>query len=184
MHFAKSIRFTIGDEQCHFRSITPDDVDEKYAEALRRQQKYIAARNDNITVEFQKNYVREIMTSQQNAICGLFVNGQLKGTSGIQSLKRNGSQPATMGFFVLDPNERGRGYGKAMIWAATTLATVECHINRMEAGLLLDNTPSLKAFLSFGFELMSESNGTGRVGMDAKNMKMPKHVENVQIVDA
>ena len=128
MELDKYLAFSLRAEKCEFRVMLPHEVTEKYIVGLREQGQYLENANKKISVPEQLDYVARILESPDDLLMGLFVEGELVGTSGIQTFGEpcqerisSDASCATMDVFVFDPSDRGKGCGKAMIWAGVYL---------------------------------------------------------------
>lgn len=170
------LEFSFNNEKHIFRTLTPQDVDMAYVIALREERTFIKNRTDVITIEYQQNYVNNILVSDNDTICGLYSGSKLVGTSGIQNLSSDKSKNrkmklavgstanCTLGIFVLGDSLKGRGYGKALVWASCYLSYCQLGITFFEASMLKHNVPSRKAFLACGFSICAES----KIGLNLK----------------
>lgn len=180
MKLACALEFSLGLHNCVFRTLTIDDVTDDYVGALMAQRKYLLRNPPLITLEWQKTYVERILDSESDTIMGLFVGEELVATSGIQAIHQRVAP--VIGIFVLKPENRGRGFGKTVVWAASRLAQLGAGAERLEAGMELDNLPSLRAFLACGFSIVGESPAGYRVGASLTALRQPDGVFNVQVV--
>ena len=62
------------------------------------------------------------------------------------------SRKAEYGFFLGEAEERGKGIGKEMLKLTMKFAFEELGIHKLYARAFADNAPSVKSFLSCGFE--------------------------------
>jgi len=149
MNFTSKLLFQKNYSQCEVRCIYANDVNEDYIEGLRRQTSYIKNIPNRITLKKQKDYVRNIDKSDHDCILGLFLDGQLIGTSGVQNA--DGDNEPSIGVFIFNTEVRGLGLGKALIWASCYILREIFHTEEMYAGMKKSNIPSYKSFLSCGF---------------------------------
>ena len=63
----------------------PHEVTESYIVGLREQGQYLENANKKISLPEQSDYVARILESPDDLLMGLFVEGKLVGTSGIQT---------------------------------------------------------------------------------------------------
>ena len=124
MELDKYLAFSLRAKKCQFRVVLPHEVTESYVIGLREQERYLINTKKKITLPEQSAYVARILESSDDLLMGLFVEGELVGTSGIQMFEEpcqegisSDASYAAMGVFVFNPSDRDKGYGKTMIWA-------------------------------------------------------------------
>ena len=179
MELDKKITFICNSEHCEFRSINENDVTEAYIEGLKNQRKYLENKPASITIESQKYYINNIVESEYNTICGLFINSVLVGTAGIQNITTENK--TTIGIFIFNKNLKGRGLGKTLVWASCYLLKNSLGIEEFGAGMEKTNIPSLKSFLACGFDLSSEDEVNYMVKLNIENLQQPSFISKVQI---
>jgi len=177
----KKIVFTCQNDICEYRTILPGDVTKNYISGLKNQNSYLVNNPSDINMEKQKDYVLKKNLSNNDTICGLFINSVLIGTAGLQNITGNGN--TTIGIFVFSSNIRGKGFGKTLVWASCLIASYIFNKTIFEAGMEKDNIPSVKSFLSCGFKIISEDEKYHRVQLYLKNLKKPTFINNVKIVN-
>ncbi len=158
MNFASKLLFQKNYSQCEVRCIYANDVNEDYVEGLRRQTSYIENIPDRITLTKQKDYICNIDKSEHDCILGLFLEGELIGTSGVQNA--DGNNKPSIGIFIFNSEVRGLGLGKTLIWASCYILRKFFYIEDMYAGMKKSNIPSYKSFLSCGFMKTHEDEDT------------------------
>ena len=188
MELAEYLEFYLRAEKCQFRVLLPHEVTESYLVGLREQQKYLINTKKKITLPEQSAYVARILESSDNLLFGFFVEGELVGTSGIQTCGESGqdrifsdSSYATMGIFVFNMSNRGEGYGKAMIWAGVYLLSSILKTNSFRAGMEKQNIPSLRTFLSCGFQKYEEVGDTFKLSLVIDQLKKPEFVTDISV---
>lgn len=150
MIITNRLEFKVGKKSCIFKIINNNDVNKNYINGLRSQKSYLISNPDEITIEYQKQYINRIIDSEKDCIFGLWVNGTLIGTSGVQNITKDGI--ASIGIFIFDKNFRSLGFGKTMVWASCSLLYSHNKIELFSASMFKKNLPSLNSFLSVGFE--------------------------------
>ena len=75
------------------------------------------------------------------------------------------------GFVLVDPDKRGKGYGRAMLKSGLMYAFTIYHARRVTLGVFEDNIPAYRCYLSAGFRETGERetyviDGTERVAID------------------
>lgn len=154
MYIENKIVFELNACRCEYRALKPDDVTDEYVEALVNDTGFIE-NAQGVTVQTQRKYVQSIVDSQSNAICGVFYNNTLAGTSGIQFEATR----ATFGILVFD-RYRGLGLGKSLVWLASVYCSEFFDVDCFCAGAKEENIPSIRSFLSCGFKEKNKNCGT------------------------
>ena len=113
MELDKSLFFKIKDMNCEFRTLHDSDVSKEYVDGLKQQTKYIMNIPKNVSISSQKKYVKDVLCSKDDTICGLFINNKLVGTAGVQSSrsfllsnKVTTEYVATIGIFLFNKIEK------------------------------------------------------------------------------
>ena len=177
MNLSNKLFFLFKNDRCELRGITPDDVTSDYVNGLIDQQEYLL--NRQTTIESQREYVKNINESDNDAIFGLFINGELIGTSGVQGL--NGI--VSIGIFIFKPEMRGKGYGKILVWASCLLINKTFGYRYFFAGVKKDNVASWKAFMACGFS-MTEKDGDYILTTDSLTSSKPRLPAELKLVMA
>ena len=154
MDIEKSFIFKKGSDSYELGSIGEADVTDHYVKALQDQKSYIQNIQADISLEKQKEYVKKNRLSKNQSILGLFVNGRLIGTSGVQNIMGPGF--TTFGIFVFGKDARGKGYGKILVWATTCLLNQTLGCKQFSAGMEKTNIASFKAFKACGYDILKE----------------------------
>jgi len=187
------VRFGIEDNLFTFRSLNPDDVKMSYILALKRQKSFIENRLDDITMDFQKKYVGDIIRSSSDTICGLFTQDELVGTSGIQNISADNygkrtmkmgvghTRDPTMGVFVFH-DSRGKRFAQTIIWSACYLISSELKVILVKASALKRNTASIRAFQKIGFVITDENEIAVNLELDMANLVKPAFLINPCII--
>jgi len=181
MIFDKKIIFYYENLECEFRTMKINDVKKSYIDGLKDEKKYLLNIPKELTIKSQKKYINDIINSENNTICGLFINGELIGTAGIQSKFSQLEIPnlSSIGIFIFNKNFRGIGLGKTLVWASVYLTNKTLKTKYFIAGMNKDNLPSLNSFLSCGFKILS-SNRNYKLELSIKNLKKSNKISNVR----
>jgi len=174
------IIFKRGSDSYELGSLGEYDVTDRYVKALRDQKSYIQNTHADINLEKQRTYVKKIRSSKNDGILGLFLNGSLIGTSGVQNIMGKGF--ATIGIFVFDKEARGKGYGKTLVWASSWLLSQVFDCSQLSAGMEKTNIPSFKAFKSCGYTVLRETDDVYIVKLDAPDLIAPDQITGVRLV--
>ena len=168
---------------CEFRTINEMDVNIDYVDGLRKQTEYIKNIPSKITISKQKEYVNNVLSSEDNTICGLFINDALVGTSGIQSSTRfleyidaPAEYVSTIGIFVFNSSDRGKGLGKTLVWAATYLYHKYTAEVWFGAGMARDNISSANSFLSCGYRIVMDNEASYKVVLNISQLIKPDFI--------
>ena len=132
MELEKNITFKIKNSECEFRTLNEFDVTHEYIEALEEKNEFIENIPANHSISSQKQYINEILSRENETICGMFIERELVGSCGIQTYKtciynidKHALKVGTMGIFIFSKKYQELGLGKALVWASTLL-TYEC----------------------------------------------------------
>jgi len=155
------------------------DVTESYVQALKRQKKFLENNPGDVDIQWQQKYVQSILSSSYNAICGLFVNSELIGTSGIQNIRPN--EIPSFGIFVLDERSRSKGYGKTLCWATFYILNRCFNITCITAGIEKTNIASLKMVLPLGFKIIDEDEKGFKIKLNIEDLIKPIFIDKVFI---
>ncbi len=193
MELVKSLLFIIRDHLYLFKTLSPEHVTESYINFLRTEKDRIENNPDSITIEWQTQYIEEILGSSLDTICGLFMDRDLIGTSGIQNVENDqmsnryiqlavgSTYDSTLGILVLDQKSRGKGYGKTLVWASCYLASQCGSIKSFKASVKKDNAPSLQSFLTCGFRIEAENSASYNVGLALDELLKPEFISDVKL---
>jgi len=189
MELNKSISFKIYDLICEFKTLHNVDVKKEYVDGLREQTEYIENIPADVSISKQQKYIQEILLSEGDTICGLFINNKLVGTARIQSstlflqyIEVPAKFVAMIGIFLFDKNYRGMKLGTTLVWAATYLYHNCVQVEWFGAGMEKENIPSLKSFLSCGFRKIYEDKKHYRVLINISDLKKPEFVKELKLV--
>jgi RimJ/RimL family protein N-acetyltransferase len=182
MELDKKITFRCNSNRCVFRTLTTNDVTESYIQGLRNQSRFLENRDSDINITQQQEYIKNILSSEFNTICGLFIDSELTGTSGIQNIRKDGF--TTIGIFIFREQLRKKGYGKTLVWCGCTLLSTFYGISKVAAGVNKANVPSLKSFLSCGFEVAEEKADSYLLKLNCENLIKPDVISNVSLEDS
>ena len=188
MELDKYLAFSLRAEKCQFRVMLPHEVTESYINGLKEQERYLINTNRKISLPEQSTYVAHILESSNDLLMGLFVEGELVGTSGIQTFGEpcqegisSDASYATMGVFVFDPSDRGKGHGKTMIWAGVYLLNSTLKMGIFRAGMEKQNIPSFRTFLSCGFRKYEEVGSTFKLSLMIGQLKKPAFITDISV---
>jgi len=188
MELNKSISFKIYDLICEFKTLHNVDVKKEYVDGLREQTEYIENIPADVSISKQQKYIQEILLSEGDTICGLFINNKLVGTAGIQSstlflqyIEVPAKFVAMIGIFLFDKNYRGMKLGTTLVWAATYLYHNCVQVEWFGAGMEKENIPSLKSFLSCGYRKIYEDKENCKVLLNYSELTKPRFIKDSTI---
>ena len=181
--------FTHRQVRYSIRDVVVSDINATYLAALRQGSPFISGIPKQVTRESQAEYVSSISESAQNWFFGLFADGDLIATSGIQvrgvdsfltaSAAATYAEPrvATVGIFIFDQRYRGKGLGSVLVWSAVALHNHAKVTSLYGAGMHVRNTPSLRSFLVVGFVIVETAGDYHRVMAPASEVTKPHSVQ-------
>lgn len=182
MIYNKKLNFTYKQFRCEFRTLLPSEVSSDYVVGLRLEDKYLSNKPDEYTIQSQAAYVTNILNSTHSTLCGLFANGKLMGTAGIQGLGDKLVVP--IGIFLFDPSLRGQGFGKVLVWGAAYLTNQVAETTGIYGGMKSENIASRKAFEACGgTTLFIEGEDKNLVTVLHRDLRTPGELEDVQVTD-
>jgi hypothetical protein len=190
MELDRTLLFKIRDMNCAFRTIYEKEVSQEYIAGLMEQTKYIENIPADVSISKQKKYIKDTLNNKIDTISGLFINGELVGTAGVQqslseSFLRNTDvnvdNLATVGIFIFNKKFRGLGIGKATVWAATSLFYKCTKIEWFGAGMEKENIPSYKSFLSCGYHDVLNKGKYYKVMINISDLKKPEFVKEEMV---
>ena len=188
MELNKFLSFKIYDLRCEFRTLHDSDVKKEYVDGLRKQTEYIENIPEDMSISKQQEYIQEILFSESDTICGLFINNELVGTAGIQSFVNflqyvdvPADSISTIGIFIFDKNYLNMGLGKILVWSSAHLFHICTQSEWFGAGMAKENIPSLKSFLSCGFAQVYEDKESCRVLLNYSELIKPEFISELSI---
>ena len=186
MELDKYITFKIKNSECEFRTLNEFDVTHEYIEALEEKNEFIENIPANLSISSQKQYINEILSRENETICGMFIERELVASCGIQTYKtflynidKHELKVGTMGIFFFSKKYRKLGLGKVLVWASTLLLYECFQAEWFIAGMLKHNIASLKTFLDCGFKQVELSLSQKNLISSSKNVDESIEVYNV-----
>jgi len=180
MELKHKLNFIIESDKFEFRCLNPNDVSDAYIEGLKNENKYLVNNEKEISKKMQQDYIKKITDSESSVICGLFLNSILLGTAGIQNLSNK--QKTTVGIFIFNKDQRLRGFGKTLVWSSTYLIKKSSGIDYICANMKKSNIPSLKSFLSCGYQIINRNKSEYWVALESKDLIKPKFIIRCDLV--
>ena len=183
MILEKKLLFKYKNFSSEFRTLLEKDVNQEYINGLKHQKEYIENIPSVVSFVSQKIYINKIINSKYDTISGLFMDGELVGTAGVQlSIDKNTNiKFGTIGIFIFNLNYRGIGLGKALVLASTFLHNKITNTKLFVAGMEKSNTPSLKSFLSCGFQKTSEGEINYEVRLNFDQLIKPETISKINL---
>jgi|TARA_B100000315_G_scaffold257376_1_gene306032 hypothetical protein len=188
MELNKSLSFKIYDLICEFKTLHNVDVKKEYVDGLREQSEIMENIPADVSISKQQKYIQEILLSEGDTICGLFINNKLVGTAGIQSFVNFlqyvdvlADSIAGIGIFIFNKNYRSMGLGKTLVWSSAHLFHNCTQSKWFGAGMAKENVASLKSFLACGFAQVYEDEESCRVLLNYSELIKPKFISEISI---
>jgi hypothetical protein len=170
MRLEGELQFSYKDDTFSFRSISPEEVSPMYLEGLRQDNEFLEHVPSPLDQTSQYAYVSHIIDSEEDTICGLFRDEKLIATAGIQNLRPKSTE-ITVGIFVFDPLDRGKGYWKVLVWAACRLSIDALDVSAFWGGMNQKNVRSYKSSISCGaVATLDPEKGSYRLTMLASDL--------------
>ena len=135
------------------RPLTPQDVTNEYVDWLNNphRARYLSCELCGmLTLSSQRDYVRSVVESPNDAIFGLFFEDRLVGTSGIQQISTGGR--TTLGMMIGPEAFLRRGLGTALVWGISVALLKSGMTEAVWAGVHEQNIGSMRIFNKCGFE--------------------------------
>jgi len=193
VRFDKTLWFVAGGAKYSFRTLTPEDVTPVYVKALRETRGLIENVPEDVSLKWQQDYVRDILQSPCDTICGLFSDAGLLGTSGIQNVSPGGianrsiklaigsTYNCTFGTLILDKESRGKGYGRILVWSSCYMATKCGGVRVITAGQKKSNIAAIKSVLVCGFKIKEEIPDAINVELQTGELVKPEGISDVTL---
>ncbi len=136
------------------RLLAPDDVTQEYVNWMRDQEivQFLESRWRISTLEDIKAYVTQMNNSPNDFLFGIFLldSGEHVGNikiGNINQIHRFGE----VGFIIGNKKAWGKGIATEAIELATRYAFEDLNLNKLIAGIYMENTGSYKALLKMGY---------------------------------
>lgn len=171
-----SINFSFAGVSASLRSLDGSDVTSAYVDGLNGEDRFLETTPNEVTLESQTDYVTGINQDPGKSICGLWCDGELAGTAGVQNLSAEGGSDVTIGIFIFNQRFLGKGWGKVLVWAICRLLLDEGGIPRVLAAAKVENQPSILSFLRVGFKVVSNDGTYNHMKLDAADLLKPDEV--------
>jgi len=120
---------------------------ELYKWSADRFNKYPLGDND-----IDDNYAPQIETGRFIPLTAVDDNGKAVGHLIIRYPKENDDENVRFGFVVVDPEFRGRGYGKEMLRLAVEYVKKNTCAKRIDLGVFENNESARRCYASLGFK--------------------------------
>ena len=144
----------MSEDNIQIKLIGPDDVTEKYVRWMNDENvvQFLESRWQTYTIEDLRDYVRNIVRNPNDFLFGIFLEndgnhiGNIK-IGNVNKIHRFGS----LGLIIGERDAWGKGYGTEAIRHATSYAFNNLNLNKLIAGIYLNNIGSTRAFKKAGF---------------------------------
>ena len=184
----QTLTFNINENRYSFRTLKETDVSSLYIDGLKENGINLERIPKSLTIESQKKYVNDIIQSRNNTICGLFQDNILIGTIGIQSNTLNSKRLyidddidniVTIGLFLLDIDNYGKGFGKILVFSSIYLYCADTGSKHFGTRIKNDNIMSKKSFLSCGFEFTNKVNTWQYFYLNHDKLIIPNNISRI-----
>ncbi|MFN3826426.1 MAG: GNAT family N-acetyltransferase [Micavibrio sp.] len=151
-------------ENIRLRSLTAQDVNDVYVEALNNPErvKYMVSVAKGISVSEIVKYVNDNDRDQRSILFGIFDEDRFLGTCRLHDINQE-QKSAHLGIFLFEALEQYKGLGTEVIKSVCGFAFSGLTLEKIYAGIFIDNIPSQKAFTKAGFSILEQSNYHGRI---------------------
>jgi len=149
MFFKTKFRFNFKKKNYALKCFLPDKVTNEYVRALNKNKFVRYNIKTNISKKNQQIYIKNINSSKNKVILGLFNKKQLVGTVGSQ---RQTNKKFYIGIFIFNKKYLGIGLSKIMIKKAAKILKKNCETSYLFANVNEKNIKSHKLFQSLGFK--------------------------------
>lgn len=158
------------------KTLETDEVTPAYIDGLNGEDRFLETTPNRVTMKGQQAYVDEILQDPDKAICGLWCDGELAGTAGVQNLSAAHTEGVTIGIFIFNERFLGKGWGKVLVWAISQRLLQEEHIHTIRAAAKVENIPSKESFLRVGFDIVSNDGTYNHMQLAADQLLKPDEV--------
>lgn len=134
--------------------LSVDDVTNDYANWLNDPEtnKYLESKWKNHNLEDLKEYVKHMNNTENNKLFGIFLLENKKHIGNIKIGNINQIHRfAEVGLMIGDKNSLNKGYGTEAIKLVTEYAFKHINLNKLVAGMYLNNIGSYKSFIKAGY---------------------------------
>lgn len=146
----------------NLRPLQPKDVHHGYISGLNDSQvnRYLEVRHILQTEQSVVKFVRDNQQAKNDVLFGIWRDGEQYhcGTLRLHGVE-DAKQTAHIGLCIFDKSVWGHGLGSKAIISATKWAIDDLDLRLIEAGIYRENIASQKAFLSAGYEWVSDNPG-------------------------
>jgi len=140
----------------YLRSLNETDVTDQYIEGLNDQEvnKYLEIRHTRQTIDTVKKFVNINASSKDAILFGIFEGSSEKliGTIRLHSISQR-KKNAHIGICIFDKLSWGLGFGRNAVKVVTRWSFHHLKLNKINAGIYIENFSSKKIFLNSGYKL-------------------------------
>lgn len=141
-------------ERIFLEELSAERITQEYINWMQDEDilQYLTGRNGGYSAQELKEYVAQMKLSSNNHLFGIFLkegNGHIGNIKigNIDSLHKFGD----LGLIIGNKNMWGKGYAAEAIALATQYAFNGLNLNKLTAGMVVDNVGSYKAFIKAGY---------------------------------
>ena len=184
MILSSELSFLRRQHNCVVKSISSSDVTSEYVSSLRSNSQILKYADKSCDMQSQATYIDEIRANPRSCIVGLFIDGKLIGTCGIQEIISE--DLSSVGVFLFESVPRGQGWGYTLLWACCELVRQESKTWRFIASTRLENDAARGLFKHAGFSELVSNEVIMWVGCLASSIRKPNDLgpHRVGLVDS
>lgn len=145
------------------RPLRESDVSDKYVSALndKERTKYMTSLEVVVSHNDLRVYARDNYDSAHNLLLGVFDTDVLLGTCRLHDIDAK-SGTAYLGIFIFENLPQYKGLGTSVVKAVCDFAFKELGLQTVNAGIFIDNVPSVRAFTKAGFQVVDADEYHGK----------------------
>jgi RimJ/RimL family protein N-acetyltransferase len=142
------------EHRVYLKLLSPEDVTQAYVNWMKDElvTQYLESRWRVFSLEELKDYVRHVNGSGQEYLFGIVLkeNNQHIGNIKIGAINQF-HRYGDIGLLIGEKTAWGKGYGREAIELATQYAFEKLNLNKLVAGIYVNNIGSHKAFMKAGY---------------------------------
>ena len=105
-----------------------------------------------LTYSIDDNYAPQMKTGRFIPLTGVDENGNVVAHIIIRYPDENDDSSVRLGFVIVDPEIRGKGYGRELVSLAVDFVRNNLSATRVDLGVFLNNPKAAKCYESVGFK--------------------------------
>lgn len=145
------------------RPLRESDASHGYVSALndRERTKYMTSLNSAVSQDDLRAYINDNYNNSHNLLLGVFDGDALLGTCRLHDIDFHAGT-TYLGIFIFESLSKYKGLGTSVITAACDFAFTDLGIKTVNAGIFIDNMPSVRAFTKAGFQVVDSDEYHGK----------------------